>query len=79
MLTGTGIVVCFGLGRGVSAAHFGLGGLRLLRGEPGRPGLKARKLYTPTGRKALAEDDNSEECAILCESGARPGVLWFAS
>ena len=20
-----------------------------------------------------AEDDNSEECAILCESGARPG------
>ncbi len=30
---------------------------------------------------ALAEDDNSEECAILCESGARPqaGVLWFAS
>ena len=22
---------------------------------------------------ALAEDDNSEECAILCESGARPG------
>jgi hypothetical protein len=27
----------------------------------------------------LAEDDNSEECAILCESGARPGVSWFAS
>ncbi len=24
--------------------------------------------------EALAEDDNSEECAILCESGARPGV-----
>ncbi len=24
--------------------------------------------------RALAEDDNSEECAILCESGARPGV-----
>ena len=24
-------------------------------------------------RRALAEDDNSEECAILCESGARPG------
>ncbi len=29
--------------------------------------------------RAFAEDDNSEECAILCESGARPGVLWFAS
>ncbi len=26
------------------------------------------------GTVALAEDDNSEECAILCESGARPGV-----
>jgi hypothetical protein len=24
--------------------------------------------------RALAEDDNSEERAILCESGARPGV-----
>ena len=29
--------------------------------------------------RALAEDVNSEECAILRESGARPGVLWFAS
>ncbi len=31
------------------------------------------------GTLRLAEDDNSEECAILCESGARPGVSWFAS
>ncbi len=29
--------------------------------------------------RALAEDDNSEERAILRESGARPGVSWFAS
>ncbi len=33
----------------------------------------------PSRPRALAEDDNSEECAILCESGARPGVLWFAT
>ena len=44
---------CFGLGRGVYATHFG--GLRLLRlffritlrGEPGRPELKARRFHTP--------------------------------
>ena len=32
------------------------------------------------GTAALAEDDNSEERAILSESGARPDqCLWFAS
>ncbi len=33
---------------------------------------------TTLNKFPLAEDDNSEECAILCESGARPSVLWFA-
>ena len=36
-------------------------------------------LDMPDEGTALAEDDNSEERAILCESGARPGVLWLAS
>ena len=44
---------CFGLGRGVYAAHFG--GLRLLRlffritvrGEPGRPEFESRGVHTP--------------------------------
>ncbi len=38
--------------------------------------LAVAALATPTClTRALAEDDNSEERAILCESGARPGVL----
>ncbi len=40
---------------------------------------ESQKILQPDeGTVALAEDDidhdNSEECAILCESGARPGV-----
>jgi hypothetical protein len=46
----------------------------------GRPALAGTSTSSTTClTRALAEDDTSEECAILGESGARPGVLWFAS
>jgi hypothetical protein len=44
-----------------------------------QPRLYDCLMVTQITLRALAEDDNSEERAILCESGARPGVLWSAS
>ena len=55
------------------------GRLVVARGACGDSELRLQALALAPCQRALAEDDNNEECAILCESGARPDVLWFAS
>ena len=65
------------VGRRLSGTEAKWGWGCVCSGRSTTSGHRARYWTCPT--RTLAEDDNSEECAILCESGARSGVLWFAS
>ncbi len=48
--------------------------VRRERPDDRKPSFVTHTAWPLVLTRALAEDDNSEECAILCESGARPGV-----